>query len=335
VIAALQGVVFYPVQGDTSANAKMVEDYKVWAYPTFVVLNSKGEIVHRTMGYGDAMAWNGWLEGIKADPISLAERQKRLEGGPNFADAVALGQAALSDKRCAEAERYFTQAVQLDPAAAQEANVPIYIVRAAFQGAQTGENTMAHAAEVTNALLQSPDAQPGQILEACERMLDAVEQVGPDVIGPILRLAYPRLTVVDDERYRDRIKSFLSEYALYVEENPEKAVQLKREAMPEGWEVEPDQLNEFAWWCYERRIGLEEAEALARKAVDLADPGSAQANILDTVAQIAYLRGDAAEAARLMQRAIEADPQNDYFKEQLQRFQGSGPSSTGTPAQAS
>jgi len=335
VIAALHGVVFCPVQGDTSANAKIVDDFQVWAYPTFVALNEKGELIHRTMGYGDAAAWSGWLEGIKADPIALAERRTRHEREPNFTDALAIGQAALSDNHCAEAERFFQQASALDSAAAQEANVPIYVLRAVYQGVQNGESTIAHATEVTSALLQSPEAKPGQMLEACERMLRVVDQVGPETVAPFLRMAHPRLVLLEEERYQARVHSFLTEYALYVEENPAKAIEMKRASMDAGWDADPDALNEFAWWCYERRIGLEEAERLARRAVELAQPGSQQANILDTVAQIVFLHGDAAEAARLMQRAIEMDPENEYFQEQLQKFTGADAPSPESAAQAS
>ena len=48
-----------------------------------------------------------------------------------------------------------------------------------------------------------------------------------------------------------------------------------------------------------------------------------QCRILDTAAELCYLRGDPEEAAALMAEAIEQDADNDYYKEQLVRFKGS------------
>jgi hypothetical protein len=64
-----------------------------------------------------------------------------------------------------------------------------------------------------------------------------------------------------------RSSPVLLDYAFYVEHDPGKALRLKREAMPADWESNPQWLNAFAWWCYERKINFAEAEEIARKAV--------------------------------------------------------------------
>jgi len=320
VQSALQGVVFYPVQGDTAINAPAVKDFGVWAYPTFVVLDKTGQPIHRTMGFSDGAIWGAWLEGIKADPVALTERQARHAATPNFRDAFALGQDALSNKRCAEARRYFEQALALDPQAAIEQNVHMQIVRAVYQGLDTGETTLEQAGDATAQLLQSPDAKPAHILEACERLLGIVDKLGPETVAPYLEMAYPRLASLDDERLKERHQAFLIDYALYVENDPEKAVAAKRASLPNGWESDADQLNEMAWWCFERRVNLEEAEALARRGVELAPDNTARANLLDTLAEIVYLRGDAAQAAELIRQAVQANSTSQYLQNQLKRF---------------
>ncbi|MFH1144879.1 MAG: hypothetical protein V1774_10090 [Candidatus Eisenbacteria bacterium] len=325
MIAALQGVVFYPVQGDTAVNSAIVEQYGVWAYPTFVTLNQHGDPIQRSLGYGDAAGWSAWLSGVKADPISLAERMQRFEREPGFRDAVALGQTALSENHAVEAEGYFQRAMELDPQAAAKEGIPVDLVSAAIQGLGTGDITFDHVRQVTFDLLQSERTDPTQVLKICNYILRNQENFDGETLSQILRMAQPRIapleaTAAEDEGIRNRLQTFRIEYALHVENDPERALELKRPTLPAGWESDPEELNGFAWWCFEREINLEEAERLGRQAVELVPAGPLQANILDTVAQIVYLRGDAEEAAALIRRALELDPESEYLQQQLEKF---------------
>jgi tetratricopeptide (TPR) repeat protein len=111
------------------------------------------------------------------------------------------------------------------------------------------------------------------------------------------------------------------DYALYVEMDLQKAANLKYGAMPEGWLENADALNEYAWWCFENKVDLERAEKLARKGIKLAEAGSQRAAILDTAAELCNALGQCDDAVSLTQQAIESDPQNEYYKKQLKRFQ--------------
>ena len=94
------------------------------------------------------------------------------------------------------------------------------------------------------------------------------------------------------------------------------------ETRPEGWEEDPGELNGFAWWCFENRINLEQAEDLARRGVELAPEGEEKAMVLDTLAELVFLRGDENEAVALIRQAIEQSPDNEYYREQMVRFGG-------------
>jgi hypothetical protein len=91
--------------------------------------------------------------------------------------------------------------------------------------------------------------------------------------------------------------------------------------MPEGWLEEADSLNGFAWWCFQNDVNLEEAEELARKGVDLAESGTEKAAVLDTVAEIVNARGDAPEAASLIEQALHETPDDESLQEKLEQFQ--------------
>ena len=113
----------------------------------------------------------------------------------------------------------------------------------------------------------------------------------------------------------------MSKYALIVEQDPQKALSLKRQSLPEGWLSDPDALNEFAWWCFENRVNLKEAETLSRKSIELSQPGAEQANYLDTLAELVNLRGNTEEAAALIREALQMNPESRYLKDQLARFE--------------
>jgi tetratricopeptide (TPR) repeat protein len=123
-----------------------------------------------------------------------------------------------------------------------------------------------------------------------------------------------------DERYPAVIRNTLSGICLALGDTIEAAVHTKA-AQPEGWTEDPARLNSVAWWCFENSVNLEEAEAFARRGVDLAQPGREKAMVLDTLAEICHARGRTAEAVVLIQEAIREDPEDTYYQEQLDRFQ--------------
>jgi hypothetical protein len=91
--------------------------------------------------------------------------------------------------------------------------------------------------------------------------------------------------------------------------------------MPEGWLKNAGQLNEFAWWCFENKANLNEAERLARKSVELAKPGREKANSLDTQAEIVNAKGNTLEAVELSKKAAKESPDSKYFPQQVVRFE--------------
>ncbi len=79
-----------------------------------------------------------------------------------------------------------------------------------------------------------------------------------------------------------------------------------------------DSRNGLAWFYARHRVNLDEALRLADEAHRLA-PDSWQ--VLDTLAEIHYERGDLSDACRMAREALESDPRNPYLKDQAARFQ--------------
>ena len=71
----------------------------------------------------------------------------------------------------------------------------------------------------------------------------------------------------------------------------------------------------------ERQHSERTAEELARHGVELAEAGEEKANLLHTLAEICQMRGKGDEAVALIRQAIEEQPDSEYYKEQLVRFQ--------------
>ena len=69
-------------------------------------------------------------------------------------------------------------------------------------------------------------------------------------------------------------------------------------------------------------MNLEEAETLARLGVEKAEGGAQRAQLLDTLAEILFLRGDPKGALETAQKAVEMDPGNPWYRRQVARFGG-------------
>lgn len=305
----------------TPEGKELAETFNVRAFPTYLVLNADGEALHSWVGYGQPEGWIETLSGALADPITVNGREARYIAEPNFQDAITLGKIYHRDGRYQEAENYFRQAQILDARAATEADVPILIFRSIFHGVGSGDFTEEQAAANIEELFGSQNMKPEYALEVIERLTSVKDQVGEEVMIPYLKMAYPLVSNIDQPKLEDRRQRFFVEYALIVEKDPKKALGLKRESLPQGWESDPGILNSFAWWCFQNKINLEEAEELAQKAVSISESGPEQANYLDTLAELVNLRGDTEGAGELIKKALELKPDSEYLKGQLKKFE--------------
>ncbi|MBD3236172.1 MAG: DUF1028 domain-containing protein [Candidatus Eisenbacteria bacterium] len=77
-------------------------------------------------------------------------------------------------------------------------------------------------------------------------------------------------------------------------------------------------LNSLAWFTATHDIYLLEALIAAQRAVALAPEDS---NILDTLAEVHFRRGEIERAIETAQRALELSPEDVYLRGQLSRFQ--------------
>lgn len=82
-------------------------------------------------------------------------------------------------------------------------------------------------------------------------------------------------------------------------------------------EPDPQVLNYYAWTLAERGLQPERAVTLAEQALQLAPSDH---NIMDTLAEALFRSGNAESAVEWELKALELDPDNEFYQSQLARF---------------
>jgi len=76
-------------------------------------------------------------------------------------------------------------------------------------------------------------------------------------------------------------------------------------------------LNRLAWFHRRDKESLDHGIKLSKRSLEIQPDTPAY---LDTLAELYYRNGESVKALPLIQRAIELDPGNRYFRLQLEKF---------------
>ena len=313
--------IFLKLDAEKGEGEPLAEKYGVHGFPTYIVMNAAGETVDRWSGYGDTEGFLAALQGAVNDPSTVAEKHARYEESPNACDAEKLGDIYDAESESEKALAMYRAADELDEEPNPGLTAKIFNTLAGGYRSETFslEEIQAGADAV---LANDGDGNIMTLLQVARTMGMIGTQAGqPDLSTPYIMAALEATEGTQEPNMVKARRSLLLEKALRIDNDLETAVQLKKESMPEGWKDSPGDLNNFAWWCFENKVNLEQAEKLARSATELAEPGQEKAMVLDTLAEICNELGNCGEAVALMQSALEETPDNEYFQKQLKRFQ--------------
>lgn len=291
------------------------QQYEVRVYPTFAMVNGAGEVTARWAGYPGVEEFGALVDAARGDLRTIAEKQAAYEERPTLALALGLARHAESVFATEDAVRYFRKAMALDPKLAADLRVDVFM--AMGYGLRSGAFTADDLAAEARTILAAPDVAPTDALRVA---LMSSRFLPDEAYRPLLEKALAATANLEGDDERTARRALEVDAALLIDGDAEKALALKRQSLPEGWRDDPAQLNGFAWWCFENDLDLAEAFALAMRGVDLAESDGDRANILDTAAEIAFKRGEAARAVELQERAIALNPDREAFKEKLARF---------------
>ncbi len=141
-----------------------------------------------------------------------------------------------------------------------------------------------------------------------------------DAEDPVARLT--RLYELHAKQFLPAVHVRLGDEALAAGRRAEaekefaRVVHLYREAIADD-PSDADAMNGLAWFFARHRVNLDEARTLALEARKLV-PDSWQ--VLDTLAEISFARGDLRAALDYSEQALAAEPENPYLRGQAERM---------------
>ena len=252
---------------------------------------------------------------------------------PRRPDRILIdAERLISDKRPAEAARLLRDAIKKT---ADNARLHFLLGAALVEMNRTGEAVRAYEKVVS----LSPDwldgyVRLGALLEAQGRDREAIalyEKAGAlDSDDIDMRIRIARL-------HKSRGRKAVAHKMLLdlLKENPRSALALvelgdflwesgkpeeSKKALRRALEIDKDStraLNRLAWFHATEKKDLDRGIRLSKRSLEIQPDTPAY---LDTLAELHYLSGQAVKALPLIQRAIELEPGNRYFRIQLEKF---------------
>ncbi len=306
------------LDAEKGEGVSIAERYHVKNYPTFVLTNADGDALDRWLGFKKAEHFTKTLAKAVVDPVTVSDRWTRFAKSPNAKDAAKLAAFRMGEGYYGDAAALYQRAMDMN----KVADYTWARFTAVSKGAKKGFFTNAAVIDAADALFARADESSSSMFGVLWTMRNmARHEANNDLFVPYLKAAIETTEESEDEEVAKYRKFYKADYVLFVEGDAEKAIEVKRAGMDEGWDKNANELNNFAWWCFENSINLDEAYELAGRGVDLAKAGNEKANILDTMAEICNLKGDCDEAVTLIHLAIAEDPENEYFQGQAERFE--------------
>ncbi len=309
----------FRIDAEKGDGKELAKKWKVNAYPSFILFNSKGEPLDRWLGYEKSFFLKTFTDAIK-DQATIDEMVSRMKSKPDVADASALGRwySAFGDFK--KAVEYYTESQKLnsDPSFDYTDEIFEVVADGYLKNIYTFEDVKAAADNV----VRSKNETPSEVYEACQRMITlVVDKNQLELLPGYIKGGLQATSDTTKPEMKQGHNEMMIYEALFINKDTTKAVTYKKGSMPDGWTENALQLNEFAWWCFANKVNLPEAETLSKKSVGLAEAGNDKAQCLDTNAEIANALGKPNVAVELTKQAIAQDSTSDYYPKQLDRFE--------------
>lgn len=286
----------------------------------FFLLNSQGEIIKRWTGYTGAGRFISALDAALSDQTTVDERLARYKAKPTFDDALYFANYYTDIWDYIKANEYYRQARELSGSSPSRYGFEIFqnTANAVWQDTLEFEAVLPIADSVLT--FQSNNSvnlvKLAQIMARLGRKKETTDRIGKYLQAAIDITANRR-----DAKSQEDNTLLKSEYALYIDKDTTRAIEIKKSTMSPSWENSPEEFYSFARWCLERKIDLEQAERFTRQAVQLASPGEFKGKVLSTLASICDARGNHQEAIKQIKLAIAEDPKNSNYMERLEEWQ--------------
>lgn len=301
----------------------MSKEFQVgFTYPVFVLTDNEGKVINQWIGYGGgAQEFIRSLKRALQDLSTIDEHIARFNNSPTYNEGLFLAGHFSKIGQYLQAVEYYRKSAGLGKSTYSDYSYEIF-------------NNMANAVwkdmipfdslfSVADAVLHSKTAGADKEYKVAQLMTRVARKVGrTDEIAPYLQAGMTAALGPNENKKDPKYRELLADYLLYCEKNLSQATQVKKITLGKGWEDDRDRFYDYSKWCLEREINLEEAEMYARKAINLVYPGMYRARVLNTVADICFARGKTEEAIEIINQAIDEDPDNLLYRNQLKRYSG-------------
>ncbi len=318
---ALEPVILYRLDAEKGEGKDLAKEFAIRAYPTFVMVNKDGQTIDRWLGYSKN-SFPGILADAQADLSTIDEKKARFGSAPDLRSSVSLGRYHSAMGLHKEAVGYYLQAQVLKSEPTQDYSYEIFDNSA--DGARQGLFTYDEVSRAADAALAASSRQKNvwNTIDIANRMAQAASKNNrPNEVAKYLQAGLDATATGDDPELKQAHSELMVDFSMMVKGDTASAVEYKKATMPKDWMTSASSLNALAWWCFENKVNLEEAERLSQKSVELAKPGKEKAMNLDTLAEIKHARGNTYDAIEFSKKAAKEDPASEFYPKQVERFQ--------------
>jgi tetratricopeptide (TPR) repeat protein len=315
---SLDPIILYRVDCEKGEGIEVAKEFNVRSYPTYILINKDGQAIDRWAGYSKDY-FIETLSDALLDPTTIDAKKARYAAKPELRASIVLGRYASAMGESKEAVNYYKQAQSLNTDPKIDYNYQIF--DNTLEGISKKFFTYDELSMAADNAVKASKS-PIETYQIAARMAGVARQSEkqPEVVK-YLQVGLDATANNDDADIAKAHKTLMVDFSLLVKNDTASAVEYKKATMPPGWMEDPNQLNGFAWWCFENMANLREAEQLSRKSVELAKPGKEKAMNLDTLAEILHARGNTAEAVETEKQSCKEDPTSKFYPSQVERFQ--------------
>jgi len=315
---ALARVIYLPVNVLIDEGPELAKRYKIGdTFPVFILTDSAGEPITRWTGYPSAASFLSYFNRGLAEPITIKARLDRYELKPNYGEALYLARFFAEIGEHLEAIRFYHAAQAFNQSPAIDYSFEIFrnTANAVWKDMAAYETVYAAA----DSVLRSRKTSKNDRIQVATIMSRLARKFGrTDSLNYYLQEG---INAAGDDSAQQQSKiNLIAERYLQLRADTSGAIKLRKTAMGQGWENDPNKFYTFAQWCLERKINLEEAENLTPRAAQVAVDGPFKGRVYATLAEICHERGNLQGAIGAIVLAIEQHPENKYYEEQLEKY---------------
>ncbi|MCU0225208.1 MAG: hypothetical protein MUF27_14325 [Acidobacteria bacterium] len=270
------------------------------------------------------------LEQALGAPPTLEQRIAEFEKAPTGVAALNLGNELFAEDRYAEALPVYQQGGALtlkqgdsELQQALGSTLSRNALSAAAQGARAGTVPVETLKQVCERYLAlHPDDADASNDAALWLAVGLSKGQDSAYLQPRLDAAIAALEKSEDPEKKQSVEQLQIIRARAIENDPAKAIALKKRSLGDGWQDDPGQLSEFAQFLVRNDLDLAEAETVARRAVELSEPGRERSRAAEALARVLEKRGRRDEAIAALETALRGAPYDKGLKRRLAELKG-------------